>query len=336
MAEFGRTPGIHVATSCPTSGRWDPRFDNAKPSKRQAFGECGSGHPYHPLREKQGVNYSGKQSVKPREGKLVDATTVNLFAEHVPEIQLPDAPLVKVVAQVRYPRPLDFSDETTFERIAQVLGSEYPVGRKIHASSLLITPGGMQEQPSTEVNWTYQSVSGDWQVTASGQFISLETSSYTSRAEFCDRLRWAVEGITTVIHPPVYDRLGVRYINRLEGEEVLADLHNLVRPVARAGLVVPHEGIQVQHSLCDTVFIDGNSQVQARWGWLPAGTGFDLTVPPPPAAHWLLDIDSFTGRGGSFDIDVLDRLARDLSDRAYSLFRWIITDEFIDRFGGKR
>lgn len=266
----------------------------------------------------------------------MDAATVNLFADDVPEIQLPDAPLVKVVAQVRYPRPLDFDNENTFERIGRVLVSQYPVGRKVQAASLLITPNGIKEQPSPEINWTYQSVSGDWQVTASGQFISLETTSYTSRAEFCDRLREAIEQITTVIHPPVYDRFGVRYINRLEGQDVLDDLHKLVHPVALAGLVVPHGGIQVQHSLCDTVFIDGNSHVQARWGWLPAGAGIDLTVPPPVAPYWLLDIDSFTGSGGLFEVNALDKIARDLSARAYRLFRWVITDEFIDRFGGKR
>lgn len=266
----------------------------------------------------------------------MDVASVNPFADDVSEIQLPDAPLVKVLAQVRYPRPLDFSGEDTFERIGRALVSRYPVGRKVQAASLLITPDGIKEQPGPEINWTYQNVSGDWQVTASGQFISLETSSYTSRAEFCDRLREAIEAITTVIHPPVYDRLGVRYINRLEGEDVLVDLHNLVRPVAQAGLVIPHDGLQVQHSLCDTVFVDGNSHVQARWGWLPAGAGIDLAVPPPSVPYWLLDIDSFTGSGGPFEVDTLDNLARDLSSRAYGLFRWIITDEFIDRFGGKR
>jgi uncharacterized protein (TIGR04255 family) len=266
----------------------------------------------------------------------VDAASINPFAENVSEIRLPDAPLVKVLAQVRYPRPLDFNSENTFDRIGKALIFRYPVGREVQAASLLITPDGIKEQPSPETNWTYQTVSGDWQVTASGQFMSLETSSYTSRAEFCDRLREAIEAIATVMHPPVYDRLGVRYINRLEGEDVLSDLHNLVRPVAQAGLVIPHDGLQVQHSLCDTVFIDGNSHVQARWGWLPAGAGIDLTVPPPSAPYWLLDIDSFTGGGGPFEVDTLDRLARDLSSRAYGLFRWIITDEFVDRFGGKR
>jgi uncharacterized protein (TIGR04255 family) len=281
------------------------------------------------------VNYSVKQSVKPGEGSaLVDATGLNLFADDVPEIRLPDAPLVKVLAQVRYPRPLDFSDENTFEQIGRALLSRYPVGRKVQAAAILITPDGIKEQPSPEINWTYQSVSGDWQVTASGQFMSLETTSYTSRTEFCDRLREAIEAITAVIHPPVYDRLGVRYINRLEGEDILSDLHDLVRPVAQAGLVVPHHGLQVQHSLCDTVFIDGNSHLQARWGWLPAGTGIDFTVPPPSVPYWLLDIDSFTGSGGPFEVDTLDKLARDLSSRAYRFFRWTITDRFIERFGG--
>jgi uncharacterized protein (TIGR04255 family) len=264
----------------------------------------------------------------------VDAAADNLFADHVSKVRLKNAPLAKVLAQVRYPRPLDFDDENIFEQIGRSLLSKYPVGRKVQAGALLLTPQGIQQQPSQEIHWVYQSISGDWQVTASSQFVSLETTSYKSRDEFCDRLREAIEAVTTVIHPPVYDRIGVRYINRLEGADVLADLPKLVKPVAQAGLVIPHEGLQVQHSLCDTVFIDGNSNVQARWGWLPAGAGIDPTVPPPAQPYWLLDIDSFTSSGGLFEIEALDMLARSLSGRAYKLFRWIITDDFIERFGG--
>lgn len=264
----------------------------------------------------------------------MDAAATNPFADHVSKVRLKDAPLVKVLAQVRYPRPLDFSDENTFEQIGRKLVSSYPVGRKVQATSLLITPEGIKQEPTAEMNWTYQSISGDWQITASSQFVSLETSSYKSRNEFCDRLHEAIEAISTVIHPPVYDRLGVRYINRLEGTDVLADLHKLVHPVAQAGLAIPHDGLQVQHSLCDTVFIEGNSHIQARWGWLPAGAVIDATALPPPVPYWLLDIDSFTGSGGPFEVDVLDSLARNLAGRAYKLFRWMITDEFVDRFGG--
>jgi uncharacterized protein (TIGR04255 family) len=266
----------------------------------------------------------------------VDAATVNLFADDVPEIQLPDAPLAKVVAQVRYPKPLDFEGESTFDLFGRAIASRYPVGRKVQATAILITPDGIKEQPTPEINWTYQNVSGDWQVTVSSQFISLETSKYTSRADFCDRFHEAIQALTKVMHPPVYDRLGVRYVNRLEGEDALNDLHQLVQPVAQAGLVVPHSGVKIQHSLCDTVFVDGNSQVQARWGWLPAGVGIDPTIPNPSAPYWLLDIDSYTGSGGPFEVDALDILTRELAARAYRLFRWIITDEFVSRFGGKK
>jgi uncharacterized protein (TIGR04255 family) len=265
----------------------------------------------------------------------VDAASANLFTDEMPEIHLPDAPLVKVLAQVRYPQPLDFEGEITFEPLGKALGRKYPVARKVQATAIVLTPDGVKEQPSPEINWTYQDIAGDWQVSVSGQFLSLETRKYTSRTEFCDRVLEAIEALTSAMHPPVYDRLGVRYVNRLEGEDTLNDLGSLVRPVAQAALVIPHADAQIQHSLCDTIFIGDNSQIQARWGWLPAGTGIDPTIPPPKVPYWLLDIDSYTTSGGPFDVNALDNLTRDLSARAYKLFRWLITDEFIKRFGGR-
>jgi uncharacterized protein (TIGR04255 family) len=165
--------------------------------------------------------------------------------------------------------------------------------------------------------------------------MSLEADNYTSRNDFCDRFGEAIAALAEAMHPPVYDRLGVRYVNRLEGEEILADLHKLVQPVALAGLVVPHSGVTVQHSLCDTIFVDGNQQIQVRWGLLPAGVGIDPTVTAPNVPYWLLDIDSFTGRGGPFKVDSLQQITRDLAVRAHRLFRWVVTDDFIRRFGGQ-
>lgn len=260
--------------------------------------------------------------------------TANPFADDIPEIRLSDAPLARVVAQVRYPRPLDFEDDKSLQPLGRILASRYPVGRKVQATAVLITPSGVTEQPASETNWTYQDVRGEWQITVSSQFTSIEALKYTSRNDFCDRFREVFEALSQVIHPPVFDRLGVRYINRLEGEEALKDLGNLVNPTTLAGLAVPHEGIQVQHSICDTVFVDGNSYLQVRWGWLPAGVSIDPTAPAPKVPYWLLDIDSYTGNGGPFEVEVLDGLTRDLATRAYRFFRWAITDSFVARFGG--
>jgi uncharacterized protein (TIGR04255 family) len=265
----------------------------------------------------------------------VDAAAVSPFAGEVPEIPLPTAPLAKVVAQIRYPRPLDFEGDESVEPIGRMLASRYPVGRKVQATAIMITPNGVAEQPSSEINWTFQDVQEEWKITVSSQSMSLEAYRYTSRDDFCDRFNEAILALADVMHPPVYDRLGVRYVNRLEGEEFLAELDGLVQPVAQAALVVPHPGVRVQHSLCDTIFIDGNAQIQVRWGWLPSGATIDPTVPAPNVPYWLLDIDSFTGKGGPFKADSLHALTRDLATRAYRLFRWVVTDDFIVRFGGQ-
>ncbi len=265
----------------------------------------------------------------------MNTAAINPFTGDVPEIPLPAAPLAKVVAQIRYPRPLDFEGEESVEPLRHRLASSYPVGRKVQATAVVITPNGVTQQPSQDINWTFQDIQEEWKITVSTQSMSLEADRYTSRHDFCDRFNEAIESLAEVMHPPVYDRLGIRYVNRLEGEEVLADLPRLVRPVAQAGLIVPHSGVQVQHSLCDTLFIDGNSQLQVRWGWLPAGAGIDPTVTAPNVPYWLLDIDSYTGKGGPFKVDPLQQLTQDLAVRAHRLFRWGVTDEFIKRFGGK-
>jgi uncharacterized protein (TIGR04255 family) len=265
----------------------------------------------------------------------VDAAAVSPFTGDVPEIPLPRAPLAKVLAQIRYPRPLDFQGEESVEPLGRLLASRYPVGRKVQATAIMITPNGVTEQPSQDINWTFQDVQEEWKITVSNQSMSLEADKYTSRDDFCTRFNEAIAALAEVMHPPVYDRLGVRYINRLEGEDFLTDLDNLVQPVAQAGLVVPHSGVEVQHTLCDTIFVDGNTHLQVRWGWLPAGATIDPTVAAPKAPYWLLDIDSFTGKGGPFKVDSLQQLTRDLAIRAHRLFRWVVTDEFITRFGGQ-
>src|SRR5262249_6556650 len=160
------------------------------------------------------------------------------------------------------------------------------------ATSVVITPSGLTQQPTPDTNWTFEDIQASWKVTLAEQFVALETVAYSSRDDFSTRFSEIVHVIAEALRPPVYDRLGVRYINRLEGSDILDELHRLVRPTALAGLVVPHEDVQIQHSLCDTIFVDGEAHLQVRWGWLPAGTAIDLTVAPPTVPYWLLDLDS--------------------------------------------
>lgn len=257
------------------------------------------------------------------------------FEGVISEIPLADAPLLKVLAQVRYPRPLDFQDELSVKPVRQALAERYPVNREAKATALLLTPDGVSQQPTAEVNWIFEDVETSWKVTLSDKSVSIETTAYKSREEFCRRLSEVVHAVSDALNPPVYDRLGVRYINYIDDEHAIAELDKLVRPVVLAGLLIPHAGVELRHSLCDTLFVDGNTQLQVRWGWLPPGTGIDPTVQPPAKPYWLFDMDSFTGKGGPFKPEALDALALDLAERAHRFFRWAITDEFIKRFGGR-
>jgi uncharacterized protein (TIGR04255 family) len=261
--------------------------------------------------------------------------TASPFEGYVPEIPLPAAPLARVLAQLRYPRPLDFDARTSVESVRKALASRYPVNREAKAAQIVITSAGVTQEQSPDTNWVFEDVQAQWKVTLGDKAASIETTSYTSRADFCERISDLIHVIGKSLRPPVYDRLGLRYINQLEGTEVQDELKTLVRPISLAGLAVPHQGVQIQHSLCDTLFIDENRHLQIRWGWLPAGVGVDPTVSAPNRPYWLLDIDSFTGKGGPFDTRVLDDLTTDLAERAHRFFRWVVTDEFLKRFGGQ-
>jgi uncharacterized protein (TIGR04255 family) len=48
----------------------------------------------------------------------------------------------------------------------------------------------------------------------------------------------------------------------------------------------------------------------------------------------MLDIDVFSSVSEKFDSTTLTALAKEFSEKSYRLFRWLITEEFIENFGG--
>ncbi|MFF1606169.1 TIGR04255 family protein [Amycolatopsis sp. NPDC058278] len=255
------------------------------------------------------------------------------FAGPVDEAPLSRAPLVKVVCQVRFPKPLSFGPATV-EAARNLLAPKYPVAREQTGTVLVLGPDGVSQQQDAEKTWTMSDVHNNWRIVLAQNFVSIETSLYNSRSDFMERVGDLLEATQKSYAPPVYDRLGVRYVNRIEEVEDLDRLELMVKPVALAGLGVPHEDVKVRHSLCDTLFVDGSANIQARWGWLPAGAVIDADLSAPTVEHWMLDIDVFSSGGTQFDSGELTSQAREFAEKSYRLFRWLVTDEFIENFGG--
>lgn len=256
----------------------------------------------------------------------------------VPEVHLPRAPLVKVLTQVQFSRtPALVSDETEMA-IAEVLG-RYPIRRQALAAGVAFSMGIAAGAPmpfpqSPSVIRLFTDPAGSWQVTVTETSVAVESFKYDSRDDFCDRAQEVLTAVAFVSRPPVVDRVGVRYIDRLTGND-LVRLNEYIVPELRVLYGAVGGGLVLEHSVSDTVIrIAENERMQVRSGLLPPNGGFDPALSPLPEPSWVLDLDVFTIQGGiQFEPAALGDRLRRYADHAYAFFRFATTDVFQEEFG---
>lgn len=249
----------------------------------------------------------------------------------VDEVHLHHAPLAKALMQVQFSRTPQLVSDTAETLIADALG-RYPVRRRQVAVSPEMFVNGQQvaiPQAIPAAILTFAVTDGTWQVTLTDTAVALETTAYQSRDDLIDRCHEVLLAIASVALPPVVDRVGLRYIDRLSGT-ALSRVPEYVVPQ----LQVLHGGIEpeleLQHSVTDSVIkISPNEVLQVRSGLLPAGAGFDPALSPLLDTSWVLDMDAYTTEAGfPFDPDALTTKIRSYSETIYAFFRWATTDIF--------
>ncbi|MGI8609651.1 MAG: TIGR04255 family protein [Candidatus Dormibacteria bacterium] len=259
-------------------------------------------------------------------------------SDPIDEIPLRQAPLVQVVAQVKFPKVFSLATADGIRPIHEVLSEHYPVVRQeaVLGFGLLLGPGGASQQQTETTVWRLRDEPAQWQVSIGDSFVALDTGSYTSRDDFCLRMERILAAVQDRAAPPLYDRIGLRYVNRLDVKEGLSHLKQLVRPELIGGLAAAvGTDVETEHSWCDTEYILANAHVQARWGVLPSGAVYDPAVPPSSARSWVLDVDVFSAKEGRFDGLQIARQLRDFADIAYRFFRWSVTDDLLRSAGGE-
>ena len=147
-------------------------------------------------------------------------------------VLLPDAPLVRVLAQVRFPQFSQFlSDEDQIARKFGALVSEgYPLFEEGMETVFMLTPTGVSPQQGGTKLWRLRAADASWHVSFAQNFVALETSSYVRRSDFADRFQKVWEAFRSVARPPFIERAGIRYTNRVERLEVLNRLGDYLRP----------------------------------------------------------------------------------------------------------
>ena len=249
------------------------------------------------------------------------------------EVPLKKAPLVRVIAQVRFPEVLSIEQRDFVAPFQEALRSTYPVLRQEQMQSLLLTEAGFASA-KPQVAWRFSDTEGHWRVSLTTGFLAIETTKYTSRTDFVARLRAVVSLLDEHFSPSLIDRVGVRYIDRITGAAV-DGLSALVRPEVR-GITGTLAETHAAHSMSESLFKLPKAQILARWGLLPAGVTVDPTALEPVAEKsWILDLDMFSATPIKFSIDRVVADVEEFAARIYTVFRWAVTDAFLKRYGGK-
>ena len=250
----------------------------------------------------------------------------------VPEIHLACAPLVKVLMQVQFSRTPELISDHAERRLAERL-RRYPVRR--HGTTFDVSVGlvpGLVQRAETPVR-VFTEPTGAWQVSVTETSVALETATYDTRDDFCQRAREVLDAAASVALPPIVDRVGLRYVDRLQGE-ALARLHNYIEPPLRVLHGMVGADLEVEHSVSDTLIrLADDERLRVRSGLLPPGGSFDPVLPLASEPSWVLDLDVFTVRGGfPFDPERLDERLRRYAAHMYAFFRFATTDAFQEDF----
>lgn len=167
--------------------------------------------------------------------------------------RLERAPITLVVWQARYPRKLAVSDVGVGLSIQRAL-SQVDNWRLDEAQSQVVVAlalSGAEDADaipatatgSTQRGWRVQSADRAWTATIFPQSVGLETTRYQSWAHFSERLGVLLTAVGEAVSPEAEERLGLRYINRIEEPRVTsaAGWATWIRPEVLG--IVSHPGL---------------------------------------------------------------------------------------------
>jgi uncharacterized protein (TIGR04255 family) len=252
------------------------------------------------------------------------------------EVPLKNAPLVRAIAQVRFPPILSIEHQEFVGSFQEAIRQKYPILQPVQTQGLLFNPEGTLVAPTPQTIWCFWSADRTWRISLASSTVSIETTKYTSRSDFLGRLESLLVILENSFHPAQIERFGLRYIDRVVGQN-LQDISDLIRP-EMAGIISSELQEYIHQVLHESLFIlpSGTGQIAARWGVIPAHDTYDpYEIEAIGERSWLLDLDISTVQEQEFKVESLMEQAHNFTERLYTFFRWVVTDEFLRRYGGE-
>jgi uncharacterized protein (TIGR04255 family) len=252
--------------------------------------------------------------------------------------QLPRSPLEVVVAQVRHENRLAASESSTARAVHEALGGSdgsYPfidgASAAVMLNLVVAGPGVSAPAANTEsqlTGWRLHDAENTWAVTLMPDHFALETTRYTTWAEFGPRLVDVIDAVSEHVAPAFEQRLGLRYIDRLR-DPVVSEIAGW-RPYIRREVL----GILCHPDLGDAVV---GAQQQVLFTLDDGVTGTlrhgPIRDPEGKAVQYLLDYDVFRQGGRPFARDAIRDTFDSFNTAALQLFQATVTPELLDYLG---
>jgi uncharacterized protein (TIGR04255 family) len=222
----------------------------------------------------------------------------------------------------------------------EAIRGTYPILSEDRIHQIILASAGT---PDIREGIIWRFTDGDqkqWRASLSVDFVALETSAYISRKDFLQRLGALLAALEKSFKPAEVQRLGLRYIDRLT-DDAVNRIAELIRPKVLGILQTNKErpldlGESVLHLITEAQLVAAEGRIQARWGKLPENATYDPdALEPVNKASWVLDLDMFTPGPQKLASEELLTTATKFAERIYSVFREMVTDEFLKFYGGK-
>src|SRR5215831_19468885 len=209
------------------------------------------------------------------------------------EVPLPNAPLVSVIAQVRFPMLLTVHNRDRVAIFQEAIRDEYPHLERQDIPTIMVVSGGGAPSPVSDplVHWRFadEAAGFKWRVTLAQDFIALETRAYESREDFMERLETILQTLRETLAPTHMTRFGMRYIDQIKGDP-LTGIDTLLRKEVLG--VVPCAGPDARQVITEFAAPAEPGELLARWGRLPAKMTVDPNLLPAiEEDSWLIDLD---------------------------------------------
>lgn len=258
------------------------------------------------------------------------------------EVPLPRAPLVQVVAQVRFAPILAIGRPDKAADFQEAIRSTYPNLTEERVPHIEVVANGLPTVKEAVI-WRFNggAKSPKWRVSLGVNFVSLETGAYVSRQDFLKRFELVLTNLQRIFAPGEAQRLGLRYVDRVVGEG-FDRINALIKPAVLGISGKPTEGeasslsSAIHYLLTEAHLQAEEGVIQARWGYLPPKMTYDESaLAQLETTSWVLDLDMMTPGPQPFESADLLRLTTKFAERNYSVFRSMVEDEFLRFYGGE-